>query len=129
MDELPLRDIKPLMEVPDNSIYFFSGIVIVGILILGLIIYAIIKMVKKRGEINLRKMYLQRLKEVDLSDAKGAAYEITYCLHSLEIEPKNIEMAHNLIERLEKYKYRKEVTPLDEDVKSYYHLMVEVLSE
>ena len=129
MDELPLRDIKPLMEVHDTSIYFFSGLVILGVLIVGLIIYMIIKMFKKRGEINLKKHYLQRLREVELSDAKSAAYEITFCLHALEIEPKNVEMARNLIERLEKYKYKKEVTPLDEDVKSYYHLMVEVLSE
>ena len=128
MDGLQLRDIKPLMDVDDYTIYIFIGLVILGLFVLLLIIYYLYRFFKKQKDLNLRRVYTDRLKNVDLSKTKEAAYEITYCLQQLEIEPKNMDMANNLIERLAKYKYKKEVDVFDEDVKSYYHLMLEVLA-
>ena len=128
MEELKLRDIKPLMEVDDYSIYFVWGATLVAIILLIVLAYYLYRFFKHQKEVNLRKIYIDRLKNVNLQEAKSAAYEITYCLHQIDIEEKNIAMAHNLIERLEKYKYKKDVHPLDEDVKGYYHLMMEVLA-
>jgi len=137
MPELKLRDIKPLVEIPDYSLFFLVAIVIVGLFILVLILYFIVKYIKNRDKFNKKKEYLRLLKEVDLSDSKKAAYEITkYAQYFASLKDKSNpqlykheEIAHNLIARLSPYKYKKSVLNLDDEVISYYHLFVEVVSE
>ncbi len=122
-DEIKIRDIKPLLEVPDHSLYLFIGVVLLALVVLGGFIYLASKWIKTRNRLNLRKNMYQKLLHVELSDAKKAAYEITkYGAFFKDDSPRNSEMYLNLIARLERYKYKKEVGPFEYEERSYFEL-------
>jgi len=128
MQDIPLHDIKGLVEVPDNSFILLMIIVVV----LGLVIFSVLgvfiyKFYNKNRSLNLRKVYLQKIHEVNIQDAKTAAYEISLYGRLLAQSDREIEMLDSLDQRLQKYKYKKDVEKLDDDTLSYYQLFLEVV--
>jgi|APCry1669189204_1035204.scaffolds.fasta_scaffold26184_2 hypothetical protein len=122
-DDIKIRDIKPLLEVPDHSLYFFIGVIIVSLLVLAGVFYLAFKWMKTKNRLNLRRNTYKKLLHVDLSDSKKAAYEITrYGLVFKDDSPRNEEMYFNLIARLERYKYKKDVGPFEYEERSYLEL-------
>ena len=127
MKDIPLHDIKPLVEVPDNSFMFLIIIAVVSLLILiGLVIWAV-SIYKQSKRENLRKSYLENIHQVDTDNAKEAAYEISYYGRLLAENKRELEILESLDERLSQYKYKKEVERLDDDTLGYYRLFLEVL--
>jgi len=120
--DIPLHDIKPLVDVPDNSIWLFSAVVIISLVVLvTLIIYAM--RFFKKGK-NSPKIWLEELKNIDINQPKEAAYSITH-LGELLLEKSNSpELFENLVQRLEPFKYRKEVPSLDERTIELYNLYI-----
>lgn len=122
-DEIKIRDIKPLLDVPDHSLYLFIGVVLLSLVLLGGLAYLAVKWIKAKNRLNLRKTMYQKLLHVDLSDSKKAAYEITkYGLYFKDDSPRNEEMYLNLISRIERYKYKKEVGAFEYEERSYFEL-------
>ena len=122
-DDIKIRDIKPLLEVPDHSLYLFIAILVVSLAVLAGAVYLAIKWYRVKTRLNLRRATYQKLLHVDLSDPKKAAYEITkYGQFFKNDSPRNEEMYYNLIARLEKYKYKKEVEPFEYEERSYLEL-------
>ncbi len=127
MKDIPLHDIKPLVEVPDNSLLILSLIAFVSLLLLaGLGAFAW-RMFKSSKEENLRKSYLEKIHAVDLGNAKQAAYEISEYGKVLALSDREKELLRNLDERLSQYKYKKEVKEIDDETLSYYQVFLEVL--
>jgi heme/copper-type cytochrome/quinol oxidase subunit 2 len=127
--QLDLRDIKPITEIPDTSLYLFILLVLIGLLVLGIIIYGLYRFYKSRNEVNLKKEYLKRLKQVDLTKSRSAAYEITKCAHYFaEHSEKHHQKANELIAQLSKYKYKRTVSAFDNETVSQYKLFVELIS-
>lgn len=91
-----LRDIKPNEVIPDFSIYIFMGLVLLTLIILFFIVKYLYKKFK-------RKIIM-----LSLEDSKKFAYEVTP--HLKEIEE------FELINRLEDYKYKKDVEKIDESL-------------
>ncbi|RXJ60506.1 hypothetical protein [Candidatus Marinarcus aquaticus] len=110
MKELNLYDIKPLVSVPDLSLYAFIALVTMAILVLGLIAYLIYSFLiyKKNSE---RQHYYTLLKNIDLNDSKKSAYVITQCGWKLIQTDHEKKFFLLLLEELEMYKYKKEVPP------------------
>ncbi len=127
MKDIPLHDIKPLVEVPDNSLYFLIGLVAFSLLILIVLAFWVIRLYKQRKIEDLHKTYLEKIHNVDIEDAKEAAYEISYYGRLLAQSQRELDMLESLDERLSQYKYKKEVKPLDDDTLGYYRLFLEVL--
>jgi hypothetical protein len=122
-DDIKIRDIKPLMEVPDQSFYIFMGVVVLSLIILIGGSYLFIRWYKRRKTQNLRKTTYQKLLYVDLKNPKKAAYEVTELgLFFREDSQRTQEMYDNLVARLERYKYKKEVEPIDMETQSYIEL-------
>ncbi len=122
-DDIKIRDIKPLLEVPDHSLYLFIAVIIVSLLVFAGVLYLAFKWIKAKNRLNLRRTTYQKLLHVDLSDSKKAAYEITrYGLVFKDDSPRNEEMYFNLIARLERYKYKKDVGPFEYEERSYLEL-------
>jgi len=126
MNELKgLRDIKDIVNVPDMSFYIFLALVIVGALIaLSLVIY-LLGVIKKRKK-SKRKLYIQKLKSVDIKDSKKAAYLITKYARKLAKTKEEKGILEQLLKELERYKYVKNASPFDEDSKKYLRLFLEV---
>jgi len=121
--DIPLHDIKPIVEVQEYSLYYFLGITFFIVLVIFAAAYLIYMLLQKRNRFNIRKEHFKLLSRLDLSDAKRSAYDITlYGATFKNDSPRHQEMYENLIERLEIYKYKKEVDAFDGEVVGYIEL-------
>ena len=71
-----LRDIKPLVEIPDYSFYLYLGFIATATILAALAVYLLIKLVGKRSK-SRRQEVLERLRALDLDESKRVAYEFT----------------------------------------------------
>ena len=124
-----LRDIKPLVEIPDSSFYIYWGLIGFGMLLgLGILFFVAKKLWENRKK-NLAKAYLAALKSIDWSNSKKAAYEVTHYARLLATDERRKELFAQLELMLEKYKYKKEVDEVDQDTLNQYKLFVQVADE
>lgn len=129
MQENPLsklHDIKPLVEIPDNSFFIFLAIVVVAIILIVVLIFLGIKLYKNRKK-SSRKIYFEILENIDFSDTKKSAYTITKYSRLLARNEREIRLCEELIEDLEKYKYKKEVDECDDKIKAKFSNFMDVI--
>ncbi len=127
MKDIPLHDIKPLVEVPDNSYIYLVAMAValtVLLIIAGIWLW---KYLSKQTEEDVHKLYMKKIHEIDFSNAKQAAYEISEYGRYLAQSERALEMLANLDARLQSYKYKKEVSSIDDETRGYYQLFLEVL--
>jgi hypothetical protein len=124
-----LKDIKPLLEIPDNSYYIYWGLIAFGTLLLLGILFFVAKRLWDNRKVNLAKGYLAKLKAIDWKDAKHAAYEATHYARLLATDERRKELFSQLEPMLEKYKYKKEVDDVDHDTQNKFNLYVQVADE
>ena len=121
--DIPLHDIKPIVDVQEYSLYYFLGISFLGVILFLGIAYLIYKWFVKRNAFNIRKEHLKLLNSLDLSDTKQSAYAITMFGATFKDDsPRHQEMYENITNRLELYKYKKEVKEFDSEVIGYIKL-------
>ncbi len=124
-----LKDIKPLLEIPDNSYYIYWGLIIfAAILLLGVLFFVAKKLWDNRKE-NLAKGYLVKLKEIDWKETKKSAYEATHYARLLATDERREKLFEQLEPLLEQYKYKKEVETIDDDTRKRFNLFVQVADE
>jgi hypothetical protein len=124
---LEIHDIKPIVEIPDYSIYFYYGLIIFGICFVLFTSYWVYKMIKSRTKSN-DKEYFQILKNIDFSDVKNAAYTMTKYGRLLVKDDRQKLLLDELYASLQEYKYKKVVAPtLSNEVKLKYDTFMESL--
>ncbi len=118
MNEIKIHDIKGLVEIPDISLYFYMALWILGIAFLFVIIFFIFKYFYNKNR-NEKKKYYKILKDLDFesNNAKQSAYTISKYSRLLVTNPREEKLCEELIDVLENYKYKKEVEPLNDEVK------------
>ncbi len=121
-----LNDIKELEKIPDNSIFIFSFLIFLAILILTTLIFFLIKFFKNRKK-SPRKIYFEILKNIDFSDSKKSAYVITKYSRLITTNEREKKLANELIEELEKYKYKKNVEKIDDTIKAKFLVFMDSL--
>lgn len=121
-----LHDIKELEKIPDNSIFIFSILLFLTILILLVITFFIIKIFKNRKKSD-RKKYYELLKNIDFNDSKKSAYEITKYARLLANNEREKKLCEELIEELEKYKYKKNVDNINNTIKIKHSVFMDSL--
>ena len=121
-----LHDIKELEKIPDNSIFIFSILLFLTILILLVITFFIIKFFKNRKKSD-RKKYYELLKNIDFNDSKKSAYEITKYARLLANNEREKKLCEELIEELEKYKYKKNVDNINNTIKIKHSVFMDSL--
>jgi len=124
-----LRDIKPLLEIPDSSYYIYWGLISFAILLVALLLFFVAKKLWENRKVNLAKGYLEALKKIDWNDTKRSAYEATHYARLLATDERRKELFSQLEPMLEKYKYKKEVDAVDQDTKNKFNLYVQVADE
>jgi len=129
MQNIPIHDIQPLVQVEDHSLYFFIALVLLGLFLVVTALYFLIQFLKNRKKENMRKEAYKALQTVNFDEAKKAAYEITRLALIFKDDSPQIEQKYEtLVSMLDKYKYRKKIAPaLDDEVKSYYHIFIEMI--
>jgi len=121
--DIPLHDIKPILEVQEYSLYYFIGVVLLGsVLIFGLL-FLFYKWFKNRNSFNQREEHFKLIEAINFTNTKKSAYEITlYGATFKEDSLRHTEMYKNMIDRLDEYKYKKEVDSFDEETLGYIEL-------
>ncbi len=118
--DIPLHDIKPIIEVQEYSMYYLIAIVIVAIFLVLGVSYLVYKWLQSRNRFNIRSEHLRLISELDLNDTKKTAYLLSsYGLTFKDDSPRHSEMYRNLTDRLDEYKYKKEVAAFDSEVIGY----------
>ena len=121
-----LHDIKELEKIPDNSIFIFSTLIFCAILILLIILFFLIKFIKNKKQ-NPKKQYFEILKNIDFNDSKSFAYIFTKYSRLIVSNEREKKLANELIDELEKYKYKKDVEKIDEKTKAKYSIFMDSL--
>jgi hypothetical protein len=128
--ESELRDIKPLLEIPDSSYYIFLGLIALAVLLFVLLVYFLVKTFWKKRKVNMQKVYFEQFKNIDWTQSKQAAYEATELGRKLTVDNGRAkEIYGQLVPMLEPYKYRKEVPSLDDETLKQYNLLVHIIDE
>lgn len=121
-----IRDIKPIFELSDYYFHIAAALIFLLLLAAGAIFaYRFLK--KKKSD--MRGEYIRRLKEIDLNDSKTAAYDMTKYLRLVALGTEEREMAEKIIQKLQAYKYAKDVPSLSDEVRSDYETFLEALNE
>ena len=121
--DIPLHDIKPIVEIEQYSFYYFLGISFIVVLVLMGVSYLIYRWLKHRNRYSKRKEHYEKLHSLNLSNTKESAYAITnYGATFMDESPRHKEMYDNLTQRLQRYKYKKEVESFDDEVLGYIEL-------
>lgn len=116
MNEIKIHDIKNLVEIPDISLYIYMLLWILSILFIFILIFLLYKYFNNKNK-NKRKEYYKILKDLDLKDSKQSAYTISKYIKLLAQNEREKRLASELIEELERYKYKKDVDEFEDDVK------------
>ena len=111
-----LKDIKGIVEVVDYSMYYLLGIIFAVLLMMIGIIY-LYKKPKRRKKPTSRVVALGNLKNINYANAKDTAYSFTLNTPFF-INEKNRDQYESILQKLEIYKYAKEVPQINEDLKN-----------
>jgi len=124
-----LRDIKPLLEIPDYSYYMTMGLLVLSLLFATILLFFVIKRIFQNRKMNMQKLYFKALKSVDWTDSKQASYRVTYFGRKLSTDTRSKEIFSQLLPMLEVYKYKKDVPRVDTQTLNQYNLLVHVIDE
>jgi len=121
-----LRDIKGLVAVPDYSLYYLLGVVVLGLILLLIIGTLLYRRVTRKRVPTQREVAIGRLKSFAFDDAKESVYAFSH-LAQYAVSESQREVLEKLLARLEPYKYRKEVPELDDELKAEMQRFIEEL--
>jgi len=126
--DIKLHDIKPIVEVQEYSFYYFLGLSFFLLLLILGVAYLIYMWMKQRKAFNIRKEHISLLRALDLSDTKQSAYSITkYGVTFRDDSLRHQEMFENITNRLQIYKYKKEVDEFDSEMLGYIKLYEDMI--
>jgi len=124
-----LRDIKPLLEIPDSSYYVYWGLIIFATALIAGILFFVVRKLWENRKVNLTKRYLASIKKIDWKDTKKSAYQATHYARLLATDERRKEIFSQLEPLLEQYKYKKEVDEVDQETRNKFNLYVQVADE
>ncbi|QOP43117.1 hypothetical protein FJR45_03800 [Sulfurimonas sediminis] len=115
-NEIPLHDIKPLIEIHEYSLYYLIGVSLLVVLILSGFIYLAYKWMQNRKRYNKRAEHYKKLFSLDCSNPKKAAYDLTFYGATFKDDSeRHLKAYENMLEKLQRYKYKKNVEDFDTD--------------
>jgi N-acetyl-anhydromuramyl-L-alanine amidase AmpD len=114
--DIPLHDIKPLVEIQEYSMEYLIAINVVLIIIIMAFLYILFKWFQDKKKYNERKEHFKILENLDMNDTKNTAYKLTLYGYTFKDDTPRHQKAYNeLFENLQRYKYKKEVESFDSE--------------
>ncbi|MFY9075240.1 hypothetical protein OZZ08_09730 [Malaciobacter mytili] len=112
MNELKINDIKDLVIIPDYSFFIYTFLLIIATLAAIIILFLIVKKFLNRKK-TAYELAIINLKNIDLENSKTASYLITKYAKEILNDDRSKKLYYELLESLENYKYKKEVSKFD----------------
>lgn len=121
--DIPLHDIKTIVEIPEYSLYYLIILSIISIVVIGALIYLLMKYLENKRKYNQRKEHYKLLHSIDLTNTKKAAYAISLYASTFKNDgDRQASMFENITQRLEQFKYKKDVDGFDTETLAYIEL-------
>jgi len=111
-----LKDIKSIVDVPDNSLYILIAIISVVVIVVLFLAFKYFTRIKKTKQLTIKEIALKKLKNLDYENTKEIVYSFSVD-GALFINEKNKEQFELLEKELKNYKYKKIVEKLPNDLK------------
>lgn len=124
---IKIHDIKPIVEIPDFSVYLYYALLFLAFIVILLIIYAVYKFFKPKSK--TQEMYwYEKLQSLDFNNVKQTAYDISKYGKYLAKEERQIHLIEELTNELSSFKYKKEI-PLEftQEIKTKFNIFMETL--
>ena len=126
-NQLQINDIKTIVEIPDYSIYFYYGLIILGFSLFLVSLYFVYNYFKSKKH-SLEKEYLSILKNIDLSNQKNSAYTISKYGRLLAKDERQKRLFEELHNSLKEFKYKKIIDKkIPNTIKLQYETFLESL--
>ena len=124
---IKIHDIKPIVEIPDFSIYIYYGLHFLGFVLICLVIYWMYKIFKPK--IKTQEMFwYEELQNLDFNNLKKAAYDISKYGKYLAKEERQLRLIDELTNELAAYKYKKEIpSELTQEIKIKLNIFMDTL--
>lgn len=106
---LEIHDIKPIVNIPDTSIYIYYGLILLCIVIVSALAYLFYKYIRNKKP-NQYKEYFKTLQNINFQNQKEAAYLISKYGRLLAHDERQKRLLDELIVDTSEYKYKKEIT-------------------
>jgi len=122
---IEIHDIKPIVEIPDVSIYFYYSIIVLLVTLGSIVIFFIYKFLKpkKRSE---EYKYYEILRNTDFENTKKAAYDISKYGRLLAKDERQKRLILELVELLSMYKYKKEIkSKISNEIETKFQIFME----
>ncbi len=124
---LNIHDIKPIVKIPDYTIYLYYSLILICLLIAILVLYFIYKYFKNRKD-SIEKAYLQNIKNIDFKNSKQSAYTISKYGRLLANTNRQKRLFDELNSSLEEFKYKKVVSNnIPQEIQAQYDIFLESL--
>ena len=124
-----LRDIKPLIDISDYSLILLILTLLVGAFIGYKLFKIAFNYALKNCKVDCQKYYFYMYSNVDWSNPKEAAYLATKYGAILAKDKRRKELFEQLRERLDRFKYKKDIDVVDSQTLNYYNLYKQVCDE
>ena len=126
--DIPLHDIKPLIEIQEYSLYYLIVLAVVSSIVILALVYLLVRYIQNRNKFNIRAHHLSLLNAIEFNDAKKDAYEITlYGATFKDDSQRHTNTYKALIESLQEYKYRKNVDLYSDETKHHIDVYLGML--
>ncbi|BFU77326.1 hypothetical protein ALC152_05410 [Arcobacter sp. 15-2] len=122
---IEIHDIKPIVEIPDVSIYFYYSIIVLLVTLGSIVIFFIYKFLKpkKRSE---EYKYYEILRNIDFKNTKKAAYDISKYGRLLAKDERQKRLIFELVDLLSMYKYKKEIkSKISNEIETKFQIFME----
>ena len=124
---IKIHDIKPIVEIPDISIYIYYSLIVFVVLLLSIGIYFLYKFLKPKEKTKELICY-EKLQNIDFTKTKDAAYKISKYGKLLAKDERQLDLINELIEELSFYKYKKMIPDeFSKETKTKFNIFMESL--
>ena len=110
-----LKDIKPIIDVPDNSLLILSAIVSTLVILIIFLLFKYVTKIRKTKKPTPKQMAFKKLQHLDYKNTKDVVYSFSVDGY-LFVNEKNKTQFDIIEKELERYKYKKDVESLSNDL-------------
>jgi len=124
---IKINDIKPIVIIPDFSIYLYYSLYALSFLFLCLVLYLLYRFFQPKVITKEHKWY-EKLQNLDFKNTKKSAYDISKYGRLLAKDERQIRLIEELSEELSSYKYQKKISKeFTSNIKTKFNVFMDTL--
>lgn len=124
---LQLHDISTIVAIPDYSLYYFIALVGALVMGIGITLYLLWRYIANKRRLDRKKAAYLQLRAQELDDSKTMAYLLSATAVLFKENTRIQQQYDDLHQRMQRYKYQKEVPPFSDDDRAQIELYLDLI--